>query len=309
MRCVVTGGAGFIGSSLANRLVIDGHTVTVIDDLSGGGASFEKLDDRVQCIEAKTSAPQSTDSIIEMRPDVLFHLAAQPSVPYSVEHPVKTTDSNVMESVKLLSACASSCGRIVFASSSSVYGDIPTDRLPAHEEMTKRPASPYALHKSFIEDHGRIIAEIHGVDFVSLRFFNVYGPGQDMRSSYPNVVPAWLDATDKKAPIVIFGDGRQSRDMAYIDDVTGACILAATHEKRFKGDCFNVAGGARVVLQDIADWFVEARGASIEYRPVRAGDVMHTEADLTKSNEVLGYAPMTDITDGLQSTLDWWKTR
>lgn len=308
-RYVVTGGAGFIGSALANELVGAGHDVTAIDDLSGGGSSPQKLDSRVRFVEAKTSAAPSIDTITETRPDALFHLAAQPSVPFSVEHPIETTENNVMESVKLLSACARHCGRIVFASSSSVYGDIKTEDLPAHEGMTKRPASPYALHKSFIEDYGRILSELHGIDFVSLRFFNVYGPGQDTRSSYPNVVPAWLDAVDKRQPLVVYGDGTQSRDMAYIDDVTAACQLAAQRVKGFDGDCYNVAGGKRVVLNDIVAFFEERLGATVEHRPARPGDVMHTGASLVRTETELGYAPGVGIIEGLEKTLAWWKTR
>ncbi len=303
MRALVTGGAGFIGSNLAKRLFDEGWSVDIVDDLSNGHAEFLK---RIGGI--KFFHDFAADIILERIKggsyDVVFHQAAVPRVSYSVEHPFETTDTNINKTVKLMEACIGNVKRFVFASSSSVYGG--ADVLPTSETEPKRPVSPYALQKSVIEEYGKLFHKLYGLETVCLRYFNVFGPNQYGDSPYSTAISAWCHAVKNGTTLRSDGDGEQSRDLCYIDNVVDANVIVATAEREFAGDCFNVACGDRTSNNEILDFFKKKyKDIEIFHAPERAGDVKHTQADVSALQE-LGYEPRVKFWDGLEKTIKWW---
>jgi nucleoside-diphosphate-sugar epimerase len=305
----VTGAAGFIGSNLVHQLVLEGWSVTGVDDLSNGHVEF--VEDLIRCdapfsfLECDFSSDEALRDVKNGRYDVVFHLAAAPRVSYSVDHPLETNDNNVSKSLKLIDACRDNVERFVFSSSSSVYGG--ADMLPTPEAAPKRPKSPYALQKSIIEDYLVLYGELYGFESVSLRYFNVFGQNQLGDSPYSTAVSAWLAAIMNKKPMRSDGDGSQSRDMCHVDNVVLANMLAAEHQGPLKGDRLNIACGNRVtnleVLQYLLERFPEAQKVNA---PWRRGDVMHTHADVSKACSVLGYRPIVEFWGGLDATIEWY---
>lgn|SRR6478609_75039 len=305
MRALITGGAGFIGSNLVRRCLDEDWDVTVVDDLSNGHLEFlPRRRPMPKTWQLDFADPIVLNAIKRKHFDVVFHLAAVPRVSYSVEHPLETNDVNVTRTLQLLEACRDNVRRFVFASSSSVYGG--ADVLPTPETCEKNPTSPYALQKSIIEDYLRLYHRLYGLDSACMRFFNVFGPNQLGDSPYATAVSAWLSAIKKGKPMRSDGDGTQSRDMCYVDNVVDACVKAAQFVGVLGGDRFNVACGDRVTNNDILRELQKRYPFTSQFdAPWRAGDVMHTQADVSKARNVLGYVPLVGFWEGLDRTIEW----
>lgn len=305
MRVLITGGAGFIGSNLVKRTLDEGWTVTVVDDLSNGHLDFIRDGNRIPNFWGLDFTDQVIlDAIKRQQFDVVFHLAALPRVSYSVEHPLQTNDTNVTKTLKLMDACRGNINRFVFASSSSVYGG--ADNLPTQESEPKHPQSPYALQKLIIEDYLKLWHKLYGMDSAHMRFFNVFGPNQLGSSPYSTAVSAWLTAIKEGRPMRSDGDGSQTRDMCYVDNVTEALTLAAKYKGTIGADAFNVACGDKVsnaeILESLKKRYPNAQVLNAPWRP---GDVMHTLADVSKAKNVLGYVPIVKFWEGLERTIKW----
>lgn len=303
MRVLVTGGAGFIGSNLAKRCVAEGWTVDVVDDLSNGHREFlpEGIRDFFMSDFSRgTSLRRLKNGLY----DVVFHLAAVPRVSYSVEHPIETNVANVSRTLDLMQAARGNVKRFIFASSSSVYGG--AEFMPTHESTPKNPKSPYALQKSIIEDYLKLYEELYGLDSACMRFFNVFGPNQLGDSPYATAVSAWLSAIKKGRPMRSDGDGTQSRDMCYVDNVADACVKAAQVSDKLRARCYNVACGDRTSNNEILEYLMKRYpGATKWDAPWRPGDVMHTQADVKRAEEELGYVPLVRFWEGLERTIEW----
>jgi len=237
--------------------------------------------------------------------DVVFHQAAVPRVSYSVENPSETTDENIAKTVCLFEACVGSVDRIVFASSSSVYGG--SENLPTTESELKSPTSPYAWQKSSIEEFAKICWNLYQLDVVCLRYFNVFGPGQYGDSPYSTAISAWCHAVKNSKSCRSDGDGTQSRDLCYVDNVVSANILASEREEPFMGETYNIACGDRTSNNEILDYFRNHFDVSVMNAPWRPGDVMHTQADITKAKNDFGYEPAVRFWEGLKRTIEWWE--
>ena len=343
-RALVTGGCGFIGSSIAKKLVSEGWLVDVVDNMTGG--SLESLADQKTRVlpssdfishfyrslgptgQANVSPVQfeerGKDTILVIQDDlasqgmldhitfdsydVIFHEAAIPRVSYSVENPSETTSENILKTVMLFEAASGHVERIVWASSSSVYGG--AESMPTRESERGKilPKSPYAWQKFAIEDYAKMACELYDIDIVCLRYFNVFGPGQTGDSPYSTAVSAWCHATKNNLPLRSDGDGEQTRDMCYIENVVHANILASTAKIAggFNGRCYNVACGASVSNNQILEHFKKNFNVTVEHAPTRAGDVKHTLADLSRIGEELGYKPLVTFWEGLEETIRWW---
>jgi len=307
-KVLITGGLGFIGSNLVERLKKD-CKIVVVDDLSSSRDDWKEIVERnkeVEYVESCYADPKILERVASSEFDFVFHIAAVPRVLYSVENPVETTENNVMKSVMLVhSAVLGKVKRLIFSSSSSVYGG--AEVLPTPVDCEKDPKSPYAWHKSAIEDYIKMSTELYDVDMVSLRYFNVFGPGQFGGSAYSTAVSAWCHAIKNDLPLRKDGTGEQSRDMCYIDNVVEANVLSMNSKKKFGGECLNVACGERVTNNEILE-FLKAKKPDIKIQkaPFRLGDVMHTQADITETQKTLGYKPSVLFWDGLEKTLEWW---
>ena len=305
---LVTGGAGFIGSHIASALASAGARVRVLDDLSTGHT--ENLDeiggdiDFIQGSVADETLLAKTLAGVEL----IFHEAAIPSVPRSVEAPRQSHIASVDGTFSLLLAARDAgVRRVVYAASSSAYGDQPT--LPKSEEMRPDPLSPYAVAKLVGEYYCQVFTRVYGLETVSLRYFNVFGPRQDPGSQYSGVVSRFISSLLSGERPVIYGDGEQSRDFTYIDNVVAANLNAATSTGA-SGKVINVANGERVTLNQLLAELKELTGkqdVTAEYLEPRVGDVRHSLADITMAREFLGYESKVDLREGLKRTIDWWK--
>lgn len=304
MRVLITGVAGFIGSNLARRCLEEGWRVSGVDDMSNGHEEF--VPEGVELWREDFVGPNVHDNVKYRRYDIVFHLAAVPRVSYSVEHPLRTNDVNVSRTLRLLDACRGNVKRVVFASSSSVYGG--AVELPTPETAPRISKSPYALQKAIVEDYLRLYGELYGLDSVCLRFFNVFGPHQLGDSPYATAVSAWLDAVKRGRPLRSDGDGSQTRDMCYVDNVVDACVLAAASDGFKGGRQYNVACGERVsnveILSAILKMYPQASFTTAPWRP---GDVMHTQADIRLISSELGYVPKVRFWEGLDRTVRWYE--
>jgi nucleoside-diphosphate-sugar epimerase len=304
MRALVTGAAGFIGSHLAARLVAEGHDVVGLDDLSDGSAENLNRAPGIRFVRADlrdADAVRSAASGVE----VIFHQGAKRSVPRSIQEPELFTDVNVLGTLNVLLAARDASARVVSASSSSVFGD---QRLfPLVESMPPLPRSPYAASKLAGEAYCRAFTASMGVPTVSLRYFNVYGPGQDPANEYAAVVPRFVLACLTGRRPVIHGDGEQARDFTYIDDVVDANLLAARADEDAHGLAFNIGGGEEPTsVNDVLRIVAELTGVSPDpvFEPPREGDVRRTEADVSLARELLGYDPAVGMRLGLQRTVE-----
>ncbi|HZI62495.1 MAG TPA: SDR family oxidoreductase [Pyrinomonadaceae bacterium] len=306
---VVTGGAGFIGSHIAGALASSGARVRVLDDLSTGHReNLDEIGGDIDFVRGSVADEQLLSKALE-NVELIFHEAAIPSVPRSVESPRNTHIASVDGTFSLLLA-AKEAGvrRVVYAASSSAYGDQPT--LPKVEQMAPDPLSPYAVAKLVGEYYCRVFTRVYGLETVSLRYFNVFGPRQDPGSQYSGVVSRFISALLSDERPVIFGDGEQSRDFTYIENVVAANLSAASAPKA-AGNVINVANGERITLNELLNELKQLTGrteVTAEYRDSRVGDVRHSLADITMARELLGYESKVDLREGLKRTLDWWKT-
>lgn len=310
MRVLVTGGCGFIGSNLVKKLAELGHSVVSVDDMSSARDDadiFMASLPNVEFIRGCLAGEETLERVNSKKFDTVFHVAAIPRVSFSVEYPSLTTDANINKTVKLLEACRGNISRFIFSSSSSVYGG--ADVLPTPTSHPKNPKSPYAWQKSSTEDLIKIFCETYeDFDAVSLRYFNVFGPGQFGGSAYSTAISAWCHAIKNNTLLRKDGTGEQSRDLCYIDNVVSANILAMNFEGSLIGDTFNVACGDRISNNQILGHFEKKFGVlDIQQAPFRVGDVMHTQADIEKTERVFGYKPLVRFWEGLEKTFDWWK--
>jgi nucleoside-diphosphate-sugar epimerase len=305
MRVLITGCAGFIGSNLFRRCLDEGLDVQGVDDLSNGHVEFLPKNSGTSLIQGCFASNSVLRQIIRQKWDVVIHLAALPRVGFSVEQPLISNDVNVTRTLMLLDACRGNVDRVVFASSSSVYGG--AEQLPTPETAPRNPRSPYALQKAVIEDYLRLWNDLYDMDSACLRFFNVYGPNQLGGSPYSIAISAWLTAIKRGLPMRSDGDGTQTRDLCYVDNVTDACVRAAKHSGRLNADTFNIACGDRTSNNEVMDVLRHRYpGATKVDAPWRPGDVMHTHADIEKASKILGYRPLVKIHEGLERTIKWY---
>lgn len=307
-KCLVTGGAGFIGSHIVARLVGKGVRVRVIDNLSTG--DIRRLNSLLPTIEFLEG--DLADEAVVRRAvdgvDYVLHQAAIPSVQRSIREPIASNRANVTATLNLLESCRKyGVRRVVYAASSSAYGN--TAVLPKREDMPANPLSPYALQKFTGERYATMYHELFGLETVSLRYFNVFGPSQDPNSEYSAVIPKFIDKLLHGETLTIFGDGEQSRDFTYVDNVVEANLLAL-NAAGAPGKVFNIGCGTRVSLNSLVGILEKLIGvnAKIEYQPPRPGDVRDSFADIACAKSVLNYSPQVSIADGLSETIDWFRS-
>ena len=305
---LITGGAGFIGSNIASTLAASGARVRVIDDLSTGHReNLDEIKGDFDFVHASIGDETALARALE-NVELVFHQAAIPSVPRSVENPRETHVACVDATFSLLLAARDrKIRRFVYAASSSAYGDQPT--LPKKEEMSPDPLSPYAVAKLVGEYYCQVFTRVYGLETVALRYFNVFGPRQDPGSQYSGVISRFIDSLLRGQQPVIFGDGEQSRDFTYIDNVVQANLCAAEAPEAV-GRVINIGNGQQTTLNELFDVLKSLTGRSeveVDYRPARSGDVRHSLADTRRARDLLGFEPQIGLRDGLQLTIDWWK--
>jgi nucleoside-diphosphate-sugar epimerase len=307
MRYLVTGGAGFIGSNIVDELVRQGHEVTVLDDLSAGkeanlASVRAKIDFRQGSITDLQTVRAATDGA-----DYVIHLGARTSVPKSVLDPVETNSVNIDGTLNVLVA-ARDCKvrRIVYAASSAAYGETPT--LPKVETMQPEPISPYGVTKYVGELYMQVFGRVYGLENASVRYFNVFGPRQDPTSQYSGVLSRFMLAVIEGVPLTIYGDGEQSRDFTYVDNIVDE-TLRACEATAASGRVFNGGTGARITLNQVVKLFEKVTGKKIQvrYDPPRAGDIRDSQADMSLAKKVLGYSPFVTFEKGLERTWEWYK--
>ena len=308
---LVTGGAGFIGSNLTEALLKKGHRVRVLDNFSTGKKENLLFAERFSSFEMTEGDIRDRDVCQAAMKDFeyVFHQAALPSVQRSVEDPLTTHTVNAVGTLTvLLAAKEAGVRRVIYASSSSVYGDTPT--LPKVETMPSNPLSPYALQKQVGEKYCRLFSQLYGLETVSLRYFNVFGPKQDPASIYSAVIPRFINALLRQKSPLIFGDGEQSRDFTYIDNVVHANLLAISAED-CHGEAMNVACGSRIYLNQMLEILARITGSKVDpvYSEARKGDVKHSLADILKAKQLLNYEPLVGIEAGLAKTVEYFKER
>lgn len=304
MRACVTGGAGFIGSHLVERWVADGGEVCVLDDLSSGRRENLVGVDGVELQVGDVRDPEAAARAVEGC-DVVFHLAAFASVPRSIEHPHDAIAVNMGGTLRMLEAArAAGVRRFVLAGSSSIYGDGPV--LPKVESLPIAPLSPYAASKAGAEALVHAYRRSFGLEGVILRFFNVYGPRQSHTSAYAGAIPLFLSACLEGRPCTLYGDGRQTRDFTFVSDTVDAVVRAASVDAERAEDPINVGAGRRSSLRDILATIERVVGRHLERTeaPARSGDIRHSEADITRARDLLGWQPRVDFEEGLRRTAE-----
>ena len=304
---LVTGGAGFIGSNIVHTLVSSGKRVRVLDNLSTGRE--RNLSDLADGIELVKGDIRDVETVKKAVAGIryILHLAALPSVSRSVADPVSTNDVNIGGTLNILvQARDAGVERVVFSSSSSVYGDLPV--LPKREDMMPTPRSPYALSKLTGEHYARLFFSLYGLKTFALRYFNVYGPRQDPKSQYAAVIPKFIGALSADRAPTIHGDGGQTRDFTFVDDVVNANLCCCTAPEKAAGGIFNVGGGRRVSVNDLAEKMMEIMGKRIEpvHDAPQPGDVRDSQADYTRASELLGWSAKVVFDEGLRRTIDWF---
>jgi nucleoside-diphosphate-sugar epimerase len=309
MRCVVTGGAGFIGSHTAQELVRRGHSVVVLDDFSSGHEG--NLAAIAGAFEVRRGSVADADAVREAcrGANWVIHLAAQVSVPRSVKDPIATNRINVEGTLNVLTAARDAkASRVVLASSCAVYGD--SLELPKTESMMPVPISPYGVSKLSAELYAQVFARTGGLETVSLRYFNVFGPRQDPGSPYSGVLSVFCAALRDGAPVTVYGDGEQSRDFVYVDNVVQA-NLRACEAPNASGLVLNIGTGERHTLNQTLKLLenISGRPALAQYAPARAGDIRDSQADIALARQKLGYEPTVGFEEGLRRTWKWFDAR
>jgi UDP-glucose 4-epimerase len=306
-KFLVTGGAGFIGSNICKELISQGCFVRVVDNLlTGKKSNLASVIDKIDFIQADMGDAEVAQSAMKDI-DVVLHQGALPSVPRSVDDPAETHKHCVDATFTLLLAARDAgIKRFVYAASSSAYGDTPT--LPKVETMTPMPLSPYAAAKLVGEYYCSVFYEVFGLETISLRYFNVFGPQQDPASQYAAAIPAFVTAILKGEPPTIYGDGEQSRDFTYVDNVVEANLLAA-RAKQTKGEVINIACGEAVTVNAIIDMINDLLSRDIKpnYTDPRPGDVKHSLADITLAQKLIGYKTKVPFKQGLQLAINWYR--
>jgi UDP-glucose 4-epimerase len=304
---VVTGGGGFIGSHIVENLVRQRNTVKVIDNFSTGKReNVDPFKNDFEIIEADLAETKNLAQFLKGA-DYVIHQAAIPSVPKSIIDPLKSHNANVNGTLNLLLACRDAgVKRFVYASSSSLYGDSPT--LPKHESMMPNPLSPYGAQKLFAEMYCQVFTKAYGLETVSLRYFNVFGPRQDSTSQYSGVLALFIPAVLQGRRPTIYGDGLQSRDFTYVQNVVEANLLACK-VPGVGGQVFNVACGDRITVNSMLHQINKIVGVDISpvYAEPRSGDIKHSQADITRAREHLGYEPKVSFEEGLRATVEWYR--
>jgi len=304
MRALVTGGAGFIGSHIAERLVSQGHSVRVVDNLSSGKReNLAGFASDVELVEADIRDPARMDAAL-VGCEVVFHQAAIVSVPYSVEHPQETHDTNIQGTLNVLAAARKAgVRRVVFASSAAIYGDDP--ELPKTEAMLPNPIAPYGVEKLTSEYYLRVYSRLYGVETVALRYFNVFGPRQDPKSAYSGVISIFVDKVLAGQVPTIFGDGTACRDFVFVANVVDVNLAAATREG-VTGRAFNIACGARTTLNRLLEILgrIAHREVRAKYEGPRAGDILESVADIGLARAMLGYEPRVGVEEGLRALVE-----
>jgi UDP-glucose 4-epimerase len=305
---VITGGAGFIGSHIAEALVCQKHTVRIIDNFSTGkAANMESFRNAVEVFTLDIANPSGLADAFRGA-DYVIHEAAIPSVPKSMQFPETSNRANVDGTLNvLLAARDAGVKRIVYASSSSLYGDNPT--LPKHEDMQPNPISPYGAQKLFAEVYCRVFYKAYKLETVALRYFNVFGPRQDPTSQYSGVLAKFIPAVLQDRQPTIYGDGTQSRDFTFVRNVVDANLLACT-APGIAGEAFNIACGDRITVNSMLEQINTIAGKKIApiYAPVRSGDILHSQADVTRARDKMGFQAQTPFCEGLRRTVEWYRS-
>ncbi|HOT98163.1 MAG TPA: SDR family oxidoreductase [bacterium] len=306
---LVTGGAGFIGSHIVETLLQRGEKVRVLDNFSTGKReNIKPFLDKIELFEGDVRSYHIVRDAVDGS-DFVLHQAALPSVPRSVKDPITSNEVNVVGTLNILDAARDAkVKRLIYASSSSIYGDLET--LPKTEDMLPKPLSPYAVAKLAGEKYCQVFTKIYGLETVSLRYFNVFGPRQDPYSQYSAVIPKFIDLIRNGQPPLVHGDGEQSRDFTYVANVVHANLLACEKGlEELPGEVFNIACGKRITINTLIRYINELFGTNIEaqYSEPRAGDVKHSLANIGKARQFLGYEPQVEFRKGLEKVVQWMK--
>lgn len=307
---LVTGGAGFIGSNLTQALLDEGHSVRVVDNFSTGRReNLSDLAGRTDLLEGDLFHLETARAAVRDMEFVLHH-AALPSVPRSVDNPIESNEAGVTATLNLLVASRDAgVKRLVFASSSSIYGNQDETKAKV-ESMLPAPISPYGVSKLAAESYCRVFWHAYGFEAVALRYFNVFGPRQNPASEYAAVIPRFITALLRGAPPTVYGNGEQTRDFTYIGNVVKGNLLAiSAPSERVAGQVFNMAAGGETSLNQLIEILQELTGATVapSYEPARAGDILHSRSDISKAREQLGYEPPVSLIDGLRDTVEWYR--
>src|ERR1700732_3869363 len=307
MRFLVTGGAGFIGSNTVDELVRRGHSVVVLDDLSGGKEeNLAEVRNKITFIKGNITDIEVVRKAI-FEADYVIHLAARTSVPYSMKDPIETNRINIDGTLNVLVAARDAkVKRAVFGASSSAYGETPT--LPKIEKMEPQPISPYGVTKYVGELYAQTFGRCYGLENVSLRYFNIFGPRQDPSSPYSGVLAKFCTAFLEDTPPLVFGDGEQTRDFTYVENAVQANLLAC-EAPNASGRVFNVGVGERISLNEVLRELGKITGKRLEakYEPPRGGVIRHSQADIAQARECLDYDPQVSFGEGLARTFEWYR--
>lgn len=309
---LVTGGAGFIGSNLVEALLAQGHAVRVLDNFSTGKReNLSAFEGQIDLIEGDLRVLDDVRRAVQDI-EVVLHHGALPSVPKSVEDPLGSNDANVTGTLHVLVASRDAgVRRVIFASSSSIYGDQEPDAAKV-ETMLPQPISPYGVAKLAAEKYCQVFYYNYGLETVSLRYFNVFGPRQDPNSMYAAVIPRFITALLRNEPPTIFGDGEQTRDFTYVGNVIAANLLAANAPaERVAGEVFNLAAGGQTSLNTLVRMLQEITGHHVSpiYEAPRPGDIKHSRADISRAEKRMGYHPAISLMEGLRLTVEWYRQR
>lgn len=306
MRYLVTGGAGFIGSNIVDELLRRGHSVTVLDDFSSGKEeNLATAIKKIRLVRGDICDLEAAREACEGA-DYVLHLAARTSVPRSVKDPIETNRVNIDGTLNVLVAARDAkVRRVVYAASSSAYGETPT--LPKIETMPSEPISPYGVTKFVGELYAQVFGRAYGLENVSIRYFNVFGPRQDPTSQYSGVLSRFMLAMIEGSAPVVYGDGEQSRDFTYVDNVVDIS-LRACEAPGASGKVFNGGTGLRITLNDVLKLLGKIAGSSVraKYDQPRSGDILHSQADIQVARQLLGYCPTVDFEEGLRRTWKWY---
>ncbi len=299
-KYLITGGAGFIGANLVKKLLSDGHEVVVVDNYAGGKRE-DRIFDGAKYIDEDVGNLDKINEICKEKFDGIFHMAALPRVSYSVEHPVETHQTNVTGTLNVLFAAKeNNIRRVVFCSSAAVYGD--QEKTPMDETLQPRPVSPYGLHKLMGEQYCSLFSTLYGVETVSLRYFNVYGPYFDPEGAYALVVGKFIEQRKNNQPMTVCGDGEYYRDYIHVLDVISANLAAMESTAVGKGEIINIGSGESCSVNDLVKMI---GGPAVNIAP-RQGDPLRTEADIGKAKELLGWAPEIKLEDGIAELKKEW---